>query len=119
VEFVSHVALRRRIRLERPDVVLLACTGPVVSALAAQRVFRARTRPVLVTGLPGISVPATVRAVTLELRATGQLPQRPSSKTSLWRRVRWRLRLMIPAGMWPHFRRLYGPWYAQRAGDAR
>jgi putative glycosyltransferase DUF6716 len=339
VEFVSHAALRRRIRLERPDVVLLACTGPVVSPLAAQRVFRARTRPVLVTGLPGISVPATVRAVTsragcdlflvhskrevaefaeigacraptltfglaplpflpartpeslphaelgpnlvfaaqakvpmerehrekillaladagsavvklrawsqeqqthretwsypeimndlvvqrrlradavgfvggsmhsalrrsrglvtvsstaaleaiamnrpiliisdfgvsaeminlvfegsgclgtlddlrcgrlskpdpewlranyfhpaeennwlellsqlLELRETGQLPQRPSSRISLWRRVRRRLRLMIPAGMWPHFRRLYGPWYAQRAGDAR
>jgi hypothetical protein len=64
VEFVSHAALRRRIRLERPDVVLLACTGPVVSALAAQQVFWGRTRPVLVTGLPGISVPATVRAVT-------------------------------------------------------
>src|SRR4029450_12174760 len=63
VEFLSHAALRRRIRLERPDVVLLACTGPVVSALAAQRVFRGRTRPVLVTGLPGISVPATIRAV--------------------------------------------------------
>jgi hypothetical protein len=64
VEFVSHAALRRRIRLERPDVVLLACTGPVVAALTAQRVFEGRTRPVLVTGLPGISVPATCRAVT-------------------------------------------------------
>jgi hypothetical protein len=63
VEVVSHAALRRRIRLERPDVVLLACTGPVVAALTAQRVFWGRTRPVLVTGLPGISVPANRRAV--------------------------------------------------------
>ena len=63
VEVVSHAALRRRIRLERPDVVLLACTGPVVAALTAQRVFWGRTRPVLVTGLPGISVPAYRRAV--------------------------------------------------------
>jgi len=64
VESVSFAALRRRIRLERPDVVLLACTGPVVAALTAQRVLAGRTRPVLVTGLPGISVPATHRAVT-------------------------------------------------------
>jgi hypothetical protein len=45
-------------------VVLLACTGPVVAALTVQQVFWGRTRPVLVTGLPGISVPATSRAVT-------------------------------------------------------
>jgi hypothetical protein len=45
-------------------VVLLACTGPVVAALTAQKVFWGRTRPVLVAGLPGISVPATRRAVT-------------------------------------------------------
>lgn len=64
VEIVSLAALVRRIRLERPDVVLLACTGPVVAAIAAQRAFWGRHRPVLVTGLPGISVPATTRAVT-------------------------------------------------------
>ena len=55
----------------------------------------------------------------LELQATGQLPQRPSSGASLLRRVRRRLRLTIPAGMWPRLRRLYGLWYALRAGDAR
>ena len=64
VEVVSHAALRRRIRLDRPDVVLLACTGPVVAALTALRVFWGPTRPVLVTGLPGISVPATRQAVS-------------------------------------------------------
>ena len=52
-----------RLRTERPDAVLLACTGPVVTTVAADRLFRARTRPVLITGLPGISIPATDRAV--------------------------------------------------------
>jgi len=63
VEILSHAALVRRIRRECPDVVLLACTGPVVAALTAQRFFWGRNRPVLMTGLPGISVPATYRAV--------------------------------------------------------
>jgi hypothetical protein len=64
VEVLGLAALRQRIRLEQPDIVLLACTGPVVAAVGASRVFRTRARPVLVTGLPGISIPATTRAVT-------------------------------------------------------
>jgi hypothetical protein len=64
VEVLTHAALVRRIRTGFPDVVLLACTGPVVAALTAQKVFWGRTRPVLVAGLPGIGVPATRRAVT-------------------------------------------------------
>ena len=64
VEVLTNAEVVRRIRLECPDVVLLACTGPVVAALSVQRVFWGRTRPVLVTGLPGISVPATSRAVS-------------------------------------------------------
>jgi hypothetical protein len=64
VEVLTHAALVRRIRSDCPDVVLLACTGPVVAALTARRVFWGGTRPVLVAGLPGISVPATLRAVT-------------------------------------------------------
>jgi hypothetical protein len=63
VEILNHAEVVRRIRVESPHVVLLACTGPVVAALTAQQVFWGRTRPVLVTGLPGISVPATRRAV--------------------------------------------------------
>ena len=63
VEVLTNAEVVRRIRLECPDVVLLACTGPVVAALTVQRVFWGRARPVLVTGLPGISVPATSRAV--------------------------------------------------------
>jgi hypothetical protein len=64
VEVLPGAEVVRRIRLECPDVVLLACTGPVVAALTVRRVFWGSTRPVLVTGLPGISVPATSRAVT-------------------------------------------------------
>jgi hypothetical protein len=63
VEVLTNAELARRIRLECPDVVLLACTGPVVAALTVRRVFWGSARPVLVTGLPGISVPATRRAV--------------------------------------------------------
>jgi hypothetical protein len=63
VEVLSHTSVLRRIRNECPDVVLLACTGPVVATLTAQRAFWGRNRPVLVTGMPGISVPATDRAV--------------------------------------------------------
>jgi hypothetical protein len=64
VEVLTNAEVVRRIRLDCPDVVLLACTGPVVAALTAQRAFWGHTRPVLVSGLPGISVPATSRAVT-------------------------------------------------------
>ena len=37
VEVLTHAALVRRIRTTCPDVVLLACTGPVVATLTAQR----------------------------------------------------------------------------------
>ncbi|MGW5265623.1 DUF6716 putative glycosyltransferase [Microbispora sp. NPDC004025] len=54
--------LRRAAERFRPDAVLLACTGPVVDALAAETPAGLRPRPVLVSGLPGISVPATEKA---------------------------------------------------------
>ena len=65
VHVLDRWAILRRIRDEAPDAVLLACTGPVVAALADSLTLRRRSRPVLVTGLPGISVPATARAVAL------------------------------------------------------
>ncbi|MFL1440851.1 DUF6716 putative glycosyltransferase [Nocardiopsis protaetiae] len=52
--------LRTRLLRERPDVLMLNCTGPVVDALA--HALAGEYRPVLVSGLPGISVPATERA---------------------------------------------------------
>lgn len=57
---------------ERPDVILLGCTGPVAQVVTGLRLVRTgRRRPVLVSGLPGISVPATTRAV--EYRAACDL----------------------------------------------
>jgi hypothetical protein len=65
VRVLVRRAILRRIHNEAPDAVLLACTGPVVAALADSQALRGRSRPVLVTGLPGISIPATDRAVSL------------------------------------------------------
>jgi hypothetical protein len=65
VPVLSYSALMRVLRRATPDVVLLAASGPVVAALTAAPPLRAANRPVLVTGLPGISVPATPRAITL------------------------------------------------------
>ena len=68
VEVLDRAGLVRRIRNERPDVVLLACTGPVVATLANARVLTGPRRPLVVTGLPGISVPATRRALRARSR---------------------------------------------------
>lgn len=64
VAVLSAAEIRQQIAATRPDVVLLACTGPVVAELIAQPPLRSAQRPVLVTGLPGLSVPATRRAVS-------------------------------------------------------
>ena len=58
-------ALLAHLVRERPDVLLLACTGPVVDALTRLPPLRGPRRPVLLSGLPGISVPASARAVGL------------------------------------------------------
>lgn len=63
VEVLRRSDTRRRIRELQPDVLLLAATGPVVADLSADPRLRSPNRPVLLTGLPGISVPATRRAV--------------------------------------------------------
>ncbi|NLT53070.1 MAG: hypothetical protein GXX79_00565 [Actinomycetales bacterium] len=52
---------RRTVLAAAPDAVLLACTGPVVDALIRE-LSEVRAHLVLVTGLPGISIPATVKA---------------------------------------------------------
>jgi Capsule polysaccharide export protein len=54
--------LRRTAERMRPDIVLVACTGPVVDVLVAEVLGGLRPRPVFVTGLPGIAVPATEKA---------------------------------------------------------
>ncbi|MEV5410467.1 DUF6716 putative glycosyltransferase [Thermopolyspora sp. NPDC052614] len=59
---VSARALHRMAERMRPDIVLVACTGPVVDVLVAEVLGDLLPRPVFVTGLPGISIPATEKA---------------------------------------------------------
>jgi hypothetical protein len=66
VPVVGASGLLSLVKRQRPDVVLLAATGPVVAVLARRLAGAAsRARPVLVTGLPGISFPPSRRAVEL------------------------------------------------------
>lgn len=55
--------LRRIVNREQPDVVILACTGPLVAMLDVAVLGRSQHRPVVVAGLPGIGVPVHRRAV--------------------------------------------------------
>ncbi|MFI9560596.1 DUF6716 putative glycosyltransferase [Nonomuraea endophytica] len=59
---LSARSLRRTAQRTRPDAIVVACTGPVVDVLVAEVLDELRPRPVFVTGLPGISVPATDKA---------------------------------------------------------
>ncbi|MFC6080619.1 DUF6716 putative glycosyltransferase [Sphaerisporangium aureirubrum] len=58
----SARGLRRLAERTRPDVVLVACTGPVVDVLVSGVFDGMSPRPVFVSGLPGISIPATEKA---------------------------------------------------------
>ncbi|MFD2793241.1 DUF6716 putative glycosyltransferase [Promicromonospora vindobonensis] len=52
--------LAAHIRAHRPDVVLIAATGPVAEVVARAIVAATgKRRPALVTGLPGMALPAT------------------------------------------------------------
>ncbi|RBQ18892.1 hypothetical protein DP939_16970 [Spongiactinospora rosea] len=61
-EVLTARRLRRAAERFAPDAILLACTGPVVDVLGAEILEGLRPRPVFVSGLPGISVPATEKA---------------------------------------------------------
>lgn len=63
VRMITLAGVAAALAADQPDVLLLAATGPVVQTLLALPFLRRAKRPVLVTGLPGISVPATGRAV--------------------------------------------------------
>ncbi len=64
VAVMSRRELIAKIAYEHPDALLLGCTGPTVGQLSAQRsLSESRRRPVLITGLPGISIPPSARAV--------------------------------------------------------
>ncbi|MEU6724892.1 DUF6716 putative glycosyltransferase [Nonomuraea wenchangensis] len=59
---LSARSVRRLAERTRPGVILVACTGPVVDVLVSGVLDGLRPRPVFVSGLPGISVPATEKA---------------------------------------------------------
>jgi hypothetical protein len=61
--------LCERIVRSRPDVVLVSTRGPVARVLVDWLAALGPFRPVIVTGLPGISIPATKRALIYRARA--------------------------------------------------
>ncbi len=62
-------ALAVRIEKMQPDVVLLSVRGPLVKVVVRAIVGATTVRPVIVTGLPGISVPATRMAIAHRAQA--------------------------------------------------
>ena len=65
-----HVdAIVERFRQDPPDAVLVSVIGPVAELVIDEVLRRVRRRPVLVTGLPGISFPAKWKGVFFRARA--------------------------------------------------
>lgn len=60
--------VRATIRREQPDAVLIALRGPVAAAMI-RMITELPERPVIVTGLPGISFPATRKALAFRRQA--------------------------------------------------
>lgn len=68
VERVDYAGLAARLRELRADAVVLAARGPLVRVLARDMAALV-PRPVIASGLPGISIPATRRAVAYRLQS--------------------------------------------------
>jgi hypothetical protein len=69
VAVTRFTELCERIVQTRPDVVLVSTRGPVARVLVDWLAAIGPSRPVIVTGLPGISIPATTRALIYRARA--------------------------------------------------
>jgi hypothetical protein len=61
---LSLAELTRRITDEAPDVVFLSLRGPLIRVVLRAIIGASAKRPVIVSGLPGISIPATKKALT-------------------------------------------------------
>lgn len=68
VERVEYSRLAVRLRELRADAVVLAARGPLVRVLARDAATLS-PRPVIATGLPGISIPATRKAILYRLQS--------------------------------------------------
>jgi hypothetical protein len=66
---LSVDAVVDRVRADPPDAVLVATLGPVAELLIDLLHRRVRPRPVILTGLPGISYPAKWKGLFLRARA--------------------------------------------------
>ncbi|GAB3403187.1 hypothetical protein GCM10027515_13750 [Schumannella luteola] len=62
-EVIDFADFAQRVADLDPDAVLLATRGPVVKVMLRAALAVARRRPIFVTGLPGISIPATRKAI--------------------------------------------------------
>ncbi|MGN8051414.1 DUF6716 putative glycosyltransferase [Curtobacterium sp. 22159] len=62
-------AIIERLRLDPPDAVLVSLIGPMAELVLEEVHRRVAPRPVLVTGLPGISFPAKWKGVFFRARA--------------------------------------------------
>ncbi|MDX2375233.1 hypothetical protein M4I32_00245 [Microbacterium sp. LRZ72] len=68
VRRVAHTALADELGRLAPDAVLIAARGPLARVLA-RAVASLEPRPVIVTGLPGISIPATRKALHFRMQS--------------------------------------------------
>ena len=66
---VDLAALAVRVAKSNPDVVLLSVRGPLVKVVVRAILGACAKRPVIVTGLPGISIPATRMAIAHRAQA--------------------------------------------------
>lgn len=66
---VDLSALAVRISRSQPDVVIVSVRGPLVKVVVRAIIGATLKRPVIVTGLPGISVPATRMAIAHRAQA--------------------------------------------------
>ncbi|HKP08459.1 MAG TPA: DUF6716 putative glycosyltransferase, partial [Microbacterium sp.] len=68
VERIAYADLTARLAELRADAVVIGARGPLVRVLARD-LAALEPRPVVVTGLPGISIPATRKAVVYRLQS--------------------------------------------------
>jgi hypothetical protein len=61
---LSLAELTQRVETEQPDAVFLSLRGPMIRVVLRAVIGASLRRPVLVSGLPGISIPATRKALT-------------------------------------------------------
>jgi hypothetical protein len=65
----SFAAVASAVASERPDVVVIATIGPLAALLAHTVIEACETRPVVISGVPGIGLPAQRKALVFRAQA--------------------------------------------------